>query len=93
METLAELPKDLDATYDRILMNIREKDREIARTVLRLIAVAYRPLTIEEMNEALTIDCEKEDINMNKKLKNASAALKICSNLVELSYVFCLKQY
>ena len=93
METLAELPKDLDATYDRILTNIREKDREIARTVLRLIAVAYRPLTIEEMYEALTIDCEKEDINENKKLKNALALLKICSSLVELSYVFYLKQH
>lgn len=83
---LTRLPKDLDSTYDRILNNIVvEKDRARARSILRLIAVAYRPLTLDEVTEALTVDCEKENINDKRKLRNSSAILTICPSLIELS--------
>jgi hypothetical protein len=86
MNTLTSLPEDLDATYDRILNNIRgEKNRTIAKCVLKLIAVACRPMNIEEMGEAVIVDCEKEIINENRRIKNPSTILKICSSLIELS--------
>lgn len=92
MNTLTSLPEDLDATYDRILNNIRgEKNRTIVKCVLKLIAVACRPMNIEEMGEAVIVDCEKEIINENRRMKNPSTILKICSSLIELSeYVFHL---
>jgi ankyrin repeat domain-containing protein 50 len=87
---LNELPESLDATYDRILDNIRgEKDRKRAKSVLRLIAVAYRPLTIDEVNEALTVDCDKENINPKRRIRDPFGILEICSGLIELSkYVY-----
>jgi hypothetical protein len=80
------LPESLDATYDRILNNIRgEKDRKRAKCVLQLIAVAYRPLTVHEVGEALTVDCEEETINPKRRMRDPSAILEICSGLLELT--------
>lgn len=82
---LKELPESLDATYDRILTNIRgEKDRKRAKYALQLIAVAHRPLTVYEVNEALTVDCEEEMINPKRRMRDPHAILEICSGLLEL---------
>jgi ankyrin repeat domain-containing protein 50 len=82
---LTELPKDLDITYDRILNNIDEKDRKRAQCVLQLMAVACRPLTIDEASEALTVDIERENINYKRRMRDPSAILEICSSLIELA--------
>ena len=82
---LRELPKDLDETYDRILNNIKEMHRNRVKCVLRLIVVACRPLTIDEMSEALTVDCEEENINPKRRMRDPSAILQICSSLIGLS--------
>ena len=82
---LDDLPKDLDVTYDRILDNIDGKDRERARCVLQLMVVACRPLTLDEMSEALTVDFEEETINHKKKLRDPSDILDICSSLIGLA--------
>ena len=85
-DTLNDLPVDLDATYNRILNNIvKDKDRKRAQCVLRLMAVAYRPFTVAEMNEALIVDCEQEKINPKRRMRDPSAILDICSGLIELS--------
>jgi hypothetical protein len=83
---LNELPESLDATYERILDNIRGgKDRKRARCVLQLIAVAYRPLTVQEISEALTVDCELETINPKRRMRDPFGILEICSSLLDLS--------
>jgi hypothetical protein len=83
---LNELPESLDATYLRVLENIRgEKNRQRAKCVLQLITVACRPLTINEVNEALTVDCINEIINPKRRLRDPFGILEICSGLVELS--------
>ena len=85
-KALKTLPKDLDITYDRILDNIvDENDRERAKCVLQLMAVACRPLTIEEVNEALIVDFEGEIINHKRKMWDPSVILEICSSLIELA--------
>ena len=82
---LRELPQDLDATYDRILNNIRNaNDRKRARCILQLIAVACRPLTIEEVSEALTVDCESQTINVKRRMRNPLAIVEICSSLLDI---------
>ena len=80
------LPKDLDATYERIPNNITDpKDRKRAQNVLRILAVACRPLTIDEMNAVLMVDCENGNINPKRKMRDSFAILDICSSLIELS--------
>jgi hypothetical protein len=75
----------LDLTYDRILDNIDGKDRKRAQCVLQLMVVACRPLTLDEMSEALTVDFEKETINHKKKIRDPTDILEICSSLIELA--------
>ena len=62
--TLDGLPEDLDATYNRILENMcGEDEREIAQCALKLIAVSCRPMNLEEMSEALAVDCKINTID------------------------------
>jgi hypothetical protein len=46
---LKDLPKTLDETYQRILKEINEANRELARRLLQCLAVAARPLRVKEL--------------------------------------------
>jgi hypothetical protein len=86
---LCQLPESLDETYDRILNNIPKAYREQAHCVLQLLTVSSRALTIDELAEAVTVDCTKEQVDPELRLRDPYEILEICSSLVELSgYVF-----
>jgi hypothetical protein len=53
---LSELPKSLDETYERVLKNINESNKEDAYRLLQCLTVAMRPLRVEELAEVLAID-------------------------------------
>ena len=53
---LERLPKTLDETYERILKDINEDNREHARRLLHCLAVSIRPLRVEELAEILAFD-------------------------------------
>lgn len=53
---LEKLPKTLDETYERVLKEINEDNREHARRLLHCLAVAVRPLRVEELAEILAFD-------------------------------------
>jgi len=84
-KALYELPGELNAMYDRILGKIDKTDRWRARCVLRLIAVACRPLTIDEMREALTVDLKNERIDPERRMMEPLDIVKICSTIIELN--------
>ncbi|KAE8139806.1 ankyrin repeat-containing domain protein [Aspergillus pseudotamarii] len=50
----ADLPATVDEAYERILC--RSKDPKKARKILHIVLGATRPLTLQEMNLALTLD-------------------------------------
>ncbi|OCK77585.1 hypothetical protein K432DRAFT_436450 [Lepidopterella palustris CBS 459.81] len=52
---LADLPKDLSETFSRILRSSEESGKSYQRQILQLITVAYRPLTTDELREALSV--------------------------------------
>jgi hypothetical protein len=54
--TLKELPESLDETYERILKEIKKPNKGHARRVLQCLAVAVRPLRVEELAEVLAVD-------------------------------------
>ena len=56
---LDELPATLDETYERTLREIKDKMSEYARRLLLCVAVAYRPLRVEELAEILAFDFER----------------------------------
>src|SRR6267142_81384 len=53
---LDELPPTLDATYERTLREIKETNWEFARRLLMCVAVASRPLLVEELADFLAFD-------------------------------------
>jgi hypothetical protein len=85
-KSLKELPKTLDDTYDRILRGIPFQDQQDVYTVIQMLAVSYRPLTLDEVAEALSIDFERETLNREEVgFMDKCEILKMCSSLVTLS--------
>ena len=59
---LAELPETLDETYERTLREINKADWEIAHRLFHSVAVASRPLRVEELAEFLAFDFDAGSI-------------------------------
>ena len=55
---LSELPDSLDETYERILKEVRKTDGGQVLCLLQCLAVAIRPLRVEELMEILTFDLD-----------------------------------
>ena len=53
---LAELPETLNKTYERTLREINKADWELAHRLFQSVAVASRPLRVEELAEFLAFD-------------------------------------
>ena len=53
---LAELPETLDETYERTLREINKADWEFAHRLFQSVAVASRPLRVEELADFLAFD-------------------------------------
>lgn len=80
-EALKSLPKSLDETYDRILCNIREEDRKYALRILYWLIHSIRPISPEELAEAVV----NLDENLRFDVKNRlfpKCILAICSSLI-----------
>ncbi|RDL32416.1 uncharacterized protein BP5553_08872 [Venustampulla echinocandica] len=61
MTAIRELPKTLDAFYDRILSNIEhEDDQKHARRALQWLAFAARPISLKELAEAVIVQVDEE---------------------------------
>ena len=85
---LDELPATLDETYERMLREIADTTSEYASRLLLCVAVAYRPLRVEELAGILAFDFEAGPIpefHEECRLKNPVAAvLSTCSTLLAL---------
>ena len=53
---LADLPETLDETYQRTLKEINKADWECAHRLFQFVAVASRPLRVQELAELLAFD-------------------------------------
>src|SRR6267142_2146349 len=85
---LETLPDTLDETYERALREIKEAKWKYARRLLLCIAVASRPLQVEELAEVLAFDFDVgpipkfcEDLRLQNPVQ---AVLSTCSTLVSV---------
>lgn len=83
--TLRELPDTLDETYERILINVPKQYVKEAQCALQFLAVSLRPLTIDQVAEAVAVDVENEIFDSGNRLRDKRDILEICSSLVILS--------
>jgi ankyrin repeat protein len=85
---LEELPKSLDETYQRILKEINNANQKQAHQLLQCLAVARRPLEVEELAEVLALDVDAGGIpKFNTKWRwedHEAAVLSACSSLVSV---------
>ena len=85
-KALKTLPKDLNETYERILLKIlNEGDAtaKVAEKILRWLVGSMRPLRLFELEEAIMI--EPGTSKLNEKLRPMSTAgiLASCGSLLE----------
>ncbi|KAI9451379.1 hypothetical protein BJY52DRAFT_1175085 [Lactarius psammicola] len=87
---LEELPKTLDATYERTLLGIEEAKREYACRLFQCLAVSFRPLCVEELAEVLAI---RRDAGEDSQYRTGTgwrptnaqqAVLSACSSLITI---------
>jgi ankyrin repeat protein len=88
---LGELPKTLDETYERILRDINEANREHAHRLLQCLTVAIRPLRVKELAEVLAVDFDATrrggipTVNANWRWDDQQKAIfSTCSSLISV---------
>ncbi|KAM0668308.1 hypothetical protein ACQRIU_001870 [Beauveria bassiana] len=81
-QTLAQLPQDLPATFDRILQRAAQPGENYQTTILELIMAARRPLTSEELREALSVVPGDTEWNPSRQLNNVVSVLSSCGSLI-----------
>ena len=85
---LEELPATLDGIYERTLGEMDDTNWEAARRLFLCVAVACRPLRVEELAEILAFDFEAGPIpefHEECRLQNpVEAVLSTCSTLLSL---------
>ena len=92
---LEELPRTLDETYERMLNNINKRNRRLAHHLLQCIAVAVRPLQVEELAEILAFDFDDTGTGWGniptstfhadwRPEDQEEAVLSICSSLIAI---------
>ena len=84
-QQLAALPRNLDETYERILLRIDDKDRSDVKTFLCWFAFSTRPLTLEEMAETLTVRFNSGAVpfyTVKGRYRDPKDILEKCSSLI-----------
>ncbi len=85
---LSKLPETLDETYERTLREINEADWELAHRLFQCVAVASRPLRVDELAEFLAFDFKSGPIakfHEGWRVEDPmNAVLSTCSTLLAL---------
>ena len=80
---LDNLPRDLPQTFERILSGITETDDiKICRRIFLWVATVERPLTLEELREAIGIEPLQQDWDSSRFVNDMNQAIAICGNLI-----------
>ena len=81
-QALRDLPKDLSETFSRILGRSRGSGEPYQKRILELVTAAQRPLTAEELREALSVVPGDATWDPAKALNDVSSVLTCCGSLL-----------
>lgn len=84
---LNSLPKTLDETYERILMNIDESYVSDVKKILQFLTFSPRPMNLAELVEVLAIDMEREEprFDVENRIPDPKDIISMCSTLVTVT--------
>ncbi|CAG8978260.1 hypothetical protein HYALB_00009157 [Hymenoscyphus albidus] len=74
---LLKLPRTLDSFYERMLLDINESDKELARRALAWVSFAARPLTLCELAEAAVANPEEPGLDLENGFFEPEVILSI----------------
>jgi hypothetical protein len=84
-QCLQSLPRTLDETYERILCSIGKDWIEEARRILTLLYFSPRPLTVQELIDAVAVDLhEPACLNLRRRLHDADDFRQLCPGLIDV---------
>ncbi|KAJ5665326.1 NACHT nucleoside triphosphatase [Penicillium maclennaniae] len=84
-ECLRTLPRDLDETYERILCSIRDEYVEDVQRVLTLLCFSRRPLTVNELIDAHSVDLsEPPRLDRDGRSYEQDSLVDICLGFIEI---------
>ncbi|KAK4197921.1 hypothetical protein QBC40DRAFT_99201 [Triangularia verruculosa] len=86
--TLMQVPKEMSGMYNGILKNIVESpNAELAQCILTWVVCARKPLTTDELREAVRLD-------INQTLRTSDRFAQICGNMITVdnNYVQVMHQ-
>ena len=96
-KALERVPDNMDATYERILNTINEKPRpkrELARKTLMWIAYARRPLSIDELAYAISIEIDTKNLeDLESSTPPEEFILDACANLISVDTTYWGARY
>lgn len=96
-EALNDLPGDLDATYERILLKInKDEEGEVVCRALQWLIAALRPLELSQIMESLSIDLDRRVLDHDSGPVHGPALLDALGSLVtydELTDVVILSHF
>jgi len=81
-QVLTDLPKTLSETFSRILQRSAELGNDYQTRILELVTVAYRPLTTEELREAVSVVPGDASWNLARLLHDVYPILTCCGSLI-----------
>jgi len=84
-DALKELPQGLEKSFERSLNQIEQlpdRPRSQAKPVLRWVICAARPLTLEELTEAVAIDEMDEVWDEDRLVNDGKSLIDDCANLI-----------
>ncbi|KAF7530955.1 hypothetical protein G7054_g9349 [Neopestalotiopsis clavispora] len=81
---LEDLPKGLPETFSRILKKSRSTGKKYQKQILQLCLVAQRPLTTEELREALSVKPYNTEWNPARLINNIYSVLPFCGSLITI---------
>ncbi|RYC64355.1 hypothetical protein CHU98_g1879 [Xylaria longipes] len=83
--TIANLPEGLEDTFRRVLRRISSRrNSELARRTFPWIAAAARPLSLEEVREAIAIEIGQQYTKAERLCNHVNSIISSCENLLHI---------
>lgn len=83
-QALADMPRDLAETFTRVLNKCEPSAKKYQKQILELVLVARRPLTTEELREALGVTPGDTNWNPSRLPNNIYSVLASCGGLLTI---------
>ena len=81
---LDEQPSEMATFYENMLQNLSNHERQTVHRVLIWLANSARPLTVEEMADAIRLNPDDDSVNPKDQLIDSNELMRTCSDFLQV---------